>query len=148
MPSRGGHEASLETFHRQVDAVERFTRPELYIGGHLIITAAPGVQLAANIAQLLDERRLDVHVHIFALEEEGKPARFDLSLNFRQTSHNLLALFTSDQTNPFEHPGVGRGTLDIVPEKTMVKGDGLREPFHAEISFSPETATPRLCDHQ
>jgi hypothetical protein len=43
---------------------------------------------------------------------------------------------------------MGRGTLNIVLEKPMVKGDGLREPFHAEISFSPETATPRLRDHQ
>ena len=106
------------------------------------------MQLAANVAQLLDQHRLDVHVHIFALKEEGESTRFDLSLNFRQTSHNLLALVAVISPTRSSIRGVGRGTLNIVLEKTMVKGDGLREPFHAEISFSPETATPRLCDHQ
>jgi hypothetical protein len=148
MPARGGHETTLQVLHTQLNPIKRFSCPEPYISGHLIIAAAPGVQLAANVAKLVDERRLDVHVHIFALEKEWKLTRFDLSLNFRQTSHNLLAFFTSDQSNPLEHPGVGRRTLNIVLEETMVKGDGLREPFHAEIGFSPETTTPRLCGHQ
>ena len=78
----------------------------------------------------------------------GKSPRFDLRLNFRQTPHNLLAFFASEQTNLREHLGVGRRTPDVVLEEPTIKGDRFRELFHAAVGFSAETTTPRLCSHQ
>ena len=40
------------------------------------------MQLAADVAQLLDQGRLDVHVDVFALEDEREIPDFDLRLEF------------------------------------------------------------------
>ena len=83
----------------RVDPVERLAGPEFEVGGDLVVAASRRVQLAADIAQLLDQGRLDVHVDIFALQNERKMPGFDLSLDFRQSSHNLLAFVDGEQTD-------------------------------------------------
>ena len=75
-----------------VDPLQRLASPELDVGSNLIVAAPRGMQLAADVAEFLDQGRLDVHVDIFAFQNERKMATLDFSLNFRQCSHNLLAL--------------------------------------------------------
>ena len=83
----------------RVDAVERISRPELEVGCDLVVAAAGRVQLAADVAELLDQRRLDVHVHIFAIEDERQTPVLDLSLDFRQATHNLLAFLDGEKAD-------------------------------------------------
>ena len=143
----GGEERALEGDEAAVDPVEGVARPELQVGRHLIVAAAGGVELAAHVAQAVDERGLDVHVDVFTLEDERKIPTFDLGPDFGQPSHNLLAFIGGEQTHLSEHLGVGDRPLDVVLEEPTVKGDRLTEQFDPAVGFLGETTAPRLVGH-
>ena len=105
------------------------------------------MELPADVAELLDQGGLDVHVHVFAFEDEREPPGFDLRPDFRQTSHNLLAFVVSDQTDMGEHLGVRDGAPDVVLEEPTVKGDRFRELFDAAVGFLAEPPAPGLAGH-
>jgi hypothetical protein len=86
-------------------------------------------------------------VDIFALQDERKSSTFDLSLDFRQSSHNLLALTVGEQTHATEHPRVRDRTPYIMLEQPMVKRDGLREPLDSAVRPGLESSTPGLGSH-
>ena len=78
-------------------------------------------------ANLLDERRLDVHMDVFAFQEERELPGLDLSLDFQQTPLNLPALIRGKQSNPLEHPRVGERSPYVVLEESTVEGDRFGE---------------------
>ena len=90
----------------------------------------------------LDQGRLDVHVDVFALEDEREPSRLDLRPDFRQAPHNLLAFVGSDQTDMGEHLGVRDRAPDVVLEEPTIKGDRFRELFDAAVGPGVEPAAP------
>ncbi len=100
MPLRREAERALKSDKPRVDPVQRVTGPELEVGGHLVVAAARREQFAADITQLLDQCRFDVPVDILAREDKRKILSFNLSLDFRQSEHNLLAFLGSQQTDP------------------------------------------------
>ena len=108
VPLRRGAERTLQTDKPRVDPVQRVADPEFEIGGDLVVAASRRVQFAADVPQLLDQCRFDMHVDIFALENKRKVSPFNFSLDFRQSEHNLLAFFRSEQTDPREHPRARR----------------------------------------
>ena len=88
--------------------------PELDVGRDLVVAAAGGMQLPADIADPIDQGGLDVHVDVFAFQNERECSRFDLGPNFRQSPHNLPAFIVRDQTDVRQHPGVGDGASHVV----------------------------------
>ena len=147
VPNRRLDERALQDCEADIDPVQRFTHPEFEISGDLVITASPGMQLATDISEFLDQGRLDVHVHIFALLSKRKAPIFDFSLYFRQRSHNLLALGVGEKSDSRKHVRMGCRTVDILLEKPTIEGDGLRELFDSTVSFAAETAAPGLTGH-
>jgi hypothetical protein len=86
-------------------------------------------------------------VDIFTLQDERKMAVFDISLDFRQNPHNLLALVVRQQSNPEEHTRVGDGALNVLLEKPTIEGDGFRKLLDAAVGIAAEPTTPRLAGH-
>ena len=127
-----------------INPVNRIARPEFQVGDNLIVAASPGVQFAADVAELVDQGRLDVHVDVFALENEREIPSFDFSLDFRQSQHNLLAFVGGQKPHALEHASVRGRALDVVLEETTIKGDRFRELFHAAVGSGCETTTPGL----
>ena len=56
---------AAQSIDRRRRSRRRAPRPQAQIGGDLVVARSPGVQLAAQRADELDEPRLDVHVHVF-----------------------------------------------------------------------------------
>ena len=88
-----------------------------------------------------------MHVYIFALPDKRKASVFNISLYFRQGSHNLLAFNCSEKPDPCKHVCVGYRSLNVLLEKPAVEGDRLRELFDSMISFAVKTAAPGLIGH-
>ena len=59
--------------------VDRVADPEPQVGRDLVVAAAAGVELAADIAEAVDQRPLDVHVDVFQLLAELELAGGDLA---------------------------------------------------------------------
>ena len=78
---------------QRVDGVDGIADEQLQIGGDLVVAAAAGVQLAADVAQPLDQGRLDVHVDVFELgaERELRRARSAAPMSSR-TVDDLLRI--------------------------------------------------------
>ena len=126
-------EGLLQVEQSRVDAVEGVADPEPQIGGDLIVAAAAGVQLAADIAQALDERLLDVHVDVFELGLERKFSRFDFFADGCQRFADLVALCVAEQADLGQHLGMGDRAGDVVRVEAMVEADAFGEAFDAAI---------------
>ena len=61
------------------DVVDFVADPEPQVGRNLVVAAAAGVELAADVADPLDQRPLDVHVDVFQLLAELEAAGGDLA---------------------------------------------------------------------
>ena len=147
VPLGRGDEGPLQVGEPPVDPVEGVADPELDVGADLVVAAAAGVQLAADVAEAVDQRGLDVRVDVLALEHEREAPLLDLGPDIRQAPHNLLAFLGGEQSDLGEHPGVRDRAPDVVLEEPTVKGDRLRELFHAAVGFAAETSAPRLARH-
>ena len=107
-----------------------------------------GMQLATNIAQFLDQGRLDVHVHIFALLDEREIAQFRSQPVF-PTMFAQFAGIRSIVSSPTLASMFAWAVepLDILLEEPTIEGDGLRELFDSTVGFAGETAAPGLTGH-
>ena len=68
----------------RVDPVDRVANPEPQVGRDLVVAAAGGVQLAADVAQPVDQRPLDVHVDVFQLDAELEAALLNFLADLAQ----------------------------------------------------------------
>ena len=100
--------------------------PQPQVGGNLIVAAAAGVQLAADIADPLDQRPLDVHVNVFQLLAEFELAGGDIPADLLQPGDDLVPLVVGEDADFGEHVGVGDGAADIVGGEPAVEGHALR----------------------
>ena len=64
--------------------------PEPQVGGDLVVAAAAGVELAADVADAVDERPLDVHVDVFELVAEREVAGGDFLMDLLQAGDDLV----------------------------------------------------------
>ena len=78
-------ERSLEIDEPQVDLVDGLADPEPQVGGHLVVAAAGGVQFAADVAEPVDQRPLDVHVDVFQGRRERESALLNLLADVRRS---------------------------------------------------------------
>ena len=61
--------------------VDRFPLPEPQIGRHLVVPAAGGVELPADVAEPVDQRPLDVQVDVFEFDLELETALLNFLAN-------------------------------------------------------------------
>ena len=129
------------------DGVDRLAHPEPQIGRNLIVAAASGVQLAADVPQPVDQGSLDVHVHVFELDAELEFALLNLAANLFQPLHNLLALGGRDQTDLCQHLGMGDRAADVLRVETPVEAHAFGELFDTPVGRLGKDATPGLARH-
>ncbi len=134
----------LQLPQTSVESIDRPAAEEPQVGGHLIVAAAGGVQLAAGIANPLSEHRLDVEMDVFASCGERKAALSDLAANLGQRRHDLLSLVGGDDAAGGKHRGMGCGAGDVVLGEATVVGNALGERLHPLIGGYGKHAAPRL----
>ncbi len=74
----GVEQGALQLAQSAVESVERVANPQLDIRDDLIVAAAAGVQLAAHVAQTLDQGAFDVRVDVFELDGKSEVAALDV----------------------------------------------------------------------
>ncbi len=92
VPLGGRDEGALQGEQPRVDPVQSVAGPELDVGDDLIVAAPRRVQLPADVTEPLDQCGFDVHVDVFAFQDEREAARLDFRLNLRQSSHNSAGI--------------------------------------------------------
>ena len=139
-------EGFLQGHEPGVDPVDRVAGPELDVGRHLVVAAPGGVELPADVAQAVDQGRLDVHVDVLALEDERESFRPRSRPGFRTGPRTICWHSSgSEQTDVREHLRVRDRAPDVVLEEPTVKGDRFAELFDATVGLLAETARPKAC---
>ena len=91
----------------RVDPIDRVADPQPQVGRDLVVAAAGGVQLAADVAEPVDQRPLDVHVDVFQLDVELEASLLNFLADLAQRLLNLLAFVGGEQADFGEHLGMG-----------------------------------------
>ena len=107
----------LQFEQAQVDDVDGDRDPQLHVGDDLIVAAAAGVQLAADVAEPFDQGLLDVRVDVFELDGEGEFAAFDLAADLVESGDDLLGFVGGEQADLGQHAGVGLAGEDVVRDR-------------------------------
>ena len=142
------HERPLQGQPAGVDLVDRLADPEPQIGGHLVVAAAGRVQLAAHVADAVDQRPLDVHVDVFQFDAEREAALLDFLADLAQGLLNLQALVGRNQPDLGQHLGVGDRALDVLRIEPAVEAHAFGELLHATVGRLVEYPAPRFLAHQ
>ncbi len=133
--------SSLQLAPHVVDLV---ADPQPQVGRNLVVAAAAGVELAAHVADPLDQRPLDVHVNVFELLAEGEFAGGDLVENLFQAGHDLVPLVVGEDAHLGEHQGVGDRAADVVRVKPPIEGHALGELLDTAVRRLVKHTAPRL----
>ena len=113
--------------------------PEPEVGRDLVVAAAAGVELAADVADPLDERPLDVHVDVFELVAELESAAGDLVVDLLEAGHDLVSLVVGQDADLGEHVGVGDRAADVLRIEPAIEAHAFGELL--------DTAVRRLVKH-
>jgi hypothetical protein len=137
------HEGPLQFGEQAVHAVDRVAGPEPQVGGHLVVATAARMQFAAHVPQAVDQRLLDVHVHIFQFLPQGKLAPIHLAADDLQRRLDLPAFVVRQDADLGQHLRMGDGAPNIVGIESVVEADAFGECFHASIRRLLEDAATR-----
>lgn len=140
-------ERPLQFFEQLIDLVDRIADVELEVGGDLVVAAASGVQLASDIAELLDQPALDVHVDVFEFVAERQFAPLDLAEDLIECRLNPVRLVVGQQADGGEHAGVRFGAADVDVCQPRVKADRFGKGFHQFVGRGGETSSPGFSAH-
>ncbi len=98
------------------------------------------MQLAGDVAYLLRQAGLDVHVDVFQFLLELEPALLDL-LTYRHQAHaDQLRIFVRDDVLLGQHLGVSHAAGDVLLVEALVEGNGSRVLLHQLVSVLLETS--------
>lgn len=142
MPLGIGEKCSLHFEQPQIDDIDRRARPELDVGDDLVIAAAPGVQLATDIAEPFDECLLDVRMDVLELHRVLEFAAFDLALDFGQGGDDQVGLIARQQADVGEHARMCLAGGDVFAVEALVEADRFGEAFDAVIGVAGEASAP------
>ena len=81
-------ESALQIQQSRVDFIQRFANPHPHVRADLIISAARGVQLAADVADTIDQSLLDMHVDVFQLDPHRQTVGVEFRLDLSQSVSN------------------------------------------------------------
>ena len=126
-------ERPLQVDQAAVDLVDRVAAPQPQVGRDLVVAAAGGVQLAADVAEAVDQRPLDVHVDVFQLGLELEAALLNLLADRLQALLNLPAFVGGEQADLGQHLGMGDRGADVVRVEPPVEADAFGELLDAAV---------------
>src|SRR5262249_32022208 len=135
-------QGALQLLQPAVDNVEGVAQPQLHVGDDLVVAAAAGVQLAAEVAEALDQGALDVRVDVFQPDVEGELPGVYLGGDDVKGGGELLGLVARQQADLGEHAGVGLAGADVVAVEAVVEADRLGECLDAVVGGAAEAAAP------
>ena len=141
------HEGPLQGDHPRVDPVDGLADPQPQVGRNLVVAAAGGVQLAADVAQAIDQCPLDVHVDVFQLDAEREAALLNFLADFAERLLNLLAFVDSEQADFGQHLGMGDRAGDVLRIKPAIEAHAFGELLDAAVGRLLENASPSLLSH-
>ena len=85
-------EVGLITQEEAVHPVNGVACPQPDVGDDLVVAAAAGVQFAAEVAEFVNERPLDVRVDVFKGGREGKLISLDLAGDAIEAATDFVGL--------------------------------------------------------
>ena len=102
------------------------------------------MELAADVADPVDERPLDVHVDVFQVLAEVELAGGDFVADLLQAGDDLVPLVVGEDADLGEHVGVGDGAADVVGVEPAVEAHAFGELLDAAVGRLVKNTTPRL----
>ena len=102
------------------------------------------MELAADVADPLDERPLDVHVDVFQLLAELELAGGDFVADLLEAGDDLVPLVVGQDAHLGEHVGVGDRAADIVGVQAAVEAHAFGELLDATVRRLVKYSAPRL----
>ena len=130
-----------------VDPVDRPADPQPQVGGHLIVSAAGGVQFSSHVAEPVDQRPLDVHVDVFQFGAEGESALLNFLADFLECLLNLAAFIERQQPDLGQHLGVCGRAVDVMRIQPPVEAHAFGELLDATVGRLLENSPPRFVGH-
>lgn len=106
----------------------------LHIDRDLVVAAAAGVELFADVADFFREQDFHVHVDVLVGWVEMHLASFDLLENLAKTCHQRGCFFLRDDADIAEHRRVGDGALNVPIIQFLVKADGGMKILHQLVA--------------
>src|SRR3954453_17011953 len=97
--------------------------PQLAVGDDLVVAAAAGVELAAYVAEAVDEGTFDVGVDVFQGGVEEELSAGDTPGHVTQGGDDLPGLVSGEQADLGEHARVSLAGADVVPVEPLIVGD-------------------------
>ena len=137
-------ECPLDEFQAGRHGVDFVADPEADVVRDLVVAAAAGVELAADVADPLDQRPLDVHVDVFQLLAELEAAGGDFVADLLQAGDDLVALVVGQDADLGEHVGVGDRAADVVGVEPAVEAHAFGELLDAVVHRLVKYTAPRL----
>ena len=122
----------------------RVPQIKLQVQRHLVVPAAPGVDLAADRSHQLDEPPLDGHMDVLVLQRPRECAPFDLPADSRQPAEDRIPLLGGEHVDGPQHANVRLRPLDVEGGKHVVERDGSVQPLEQRVLARLEAAAPGL----
>ena len=120
------HEGPLQVDQPLVDLVDRLADPEPQVGRDLIVAAAAGMELAAGVAEPVDQGPLDVHVDIFQFGREREAVLLNFLADLAQGLLNLAAFVVAEQADLGQHLGMGDRCLRYLAHRVGGRSSRFR----------------------
>ena len=117
---------------------------EPHVEGDLVIAAAPGVQLLAELPDPLSQHRFHEAVHILAGLVHGQGAGLDILQDALQSLPDAGALLLREDARLFQGPHMRETPPDILGEKPLVKSDRCVECVDHLVCFFGKPSAPEL----
>ena len=112
----------LQKLAQQMVGVLHFSAHiEPHIQGDLVIPAASGVQLLADVSDPVDQVRLHEAVDILILRCDLQCPALHIRKDTGQPLQNLIALLIRQNLLLRQHPDMGHATFYVLPVQTFIK---------------------------
>ena len=125
-----------------LDLADRIHQVKPEVDRHLVVAAARGVQLLADIAHPLCELRLHEHVDIFRNGVDGESTACDIIQNGAKPGCDHIPLRVGQDARMRKHRHMRERPGDILPEHARIEGDGRVEIVHVRIKLFLEAPCP------
>ena len=121
-------------------------QPQPHVRRHLVIPAAPRVQLARDRANGLGQPALDEGVNVFVgcAGERGVGVALDFVMDAPEPCHDLVPLFPGQQPRRRDPVRPGNRARDVRLPQPPVERQRRVEPRHVGIHLAGEAATPEF----
>ena len=118
---------------RRLQRLARTQQPQQHVGRHLVVAAAPGVQLARHVAHQLAQAALDGGVNILvARRGSERPAR-ELGAHALQPASEDLVLGLRQHARPNQRLGPGDAARDVDIVQAPVEAQAVVQPAYGVI---------------